>query len=291
MDPQSVVDKALELGINFFDTAASYGNGRSEQALGKALGARRKDVIIGTKWGSVGLPPPPVPKEFRGGSRDYIMKAVEQSLRDLNTDYIDLYQFHFPDPKTPIDETLRALDDLVRHGKVRYIGASNMSAWRLVDALWTSKQLGLNSFVCAQDGYSLLNRSGVEPDLQQVLSSYGLGLLPYFPLASGLLTGKYKRGESFPQGSRFAVMGRLSERFTSDRNWEVTEKLQSFVAERGHGLIELAFSWLAAQPAVASIIAGATRVEQVVQNAAAVNWVLSSEELAQVDQLTKPPSR
>jgi aryl-alcohol dehydrogenase-like predicted oxidoreductase len=283
---QPVVDKALELGINFFDTAASYGNGRSEQALGAALGARRKDVIIATKWGSPGFPPLPNPKEFRGGSRDYIMKAVEQSLRDLQTDYIDLYQFHFPDPKTPIEETLRALDDLVRQGKVRYTGASNMSAWRLVEAQWSARHLGLNSFVSAQDGYSLLNRSVVEPDLQQVMLSYGLGLLPFFPLASGLLTGKYKRGEAYPQGSRFAAMGRLSERFTSERNWDLTEKLQSFVTERGHSLTELAFSWLAAQPAVASIIAGATQAEQVVQNVAAVNWALSSEELAEVDRLT-----
>ena len=288
VDPQPVVDKALELGINFFDTAASYGNGRSEQQLAKALGARRKDVIIGTKWGSPGFPPLPNPKEFRGGSRDYIMKAVEQSLRDLQTDYIDLYQFHFPDPKTPIEETLRALDDVVRQGKVRYIGASNMSAWRLVEAQWTARQLGLNSFVSAQDGYSLLNRTVVEPDLQQVLSSYGLGLLPFFPLASGLLTGKYKRGEAYPAGSRFAAMGRLSERFTSERNWDLTEQLQRFATERGHSLVELAFSWLAAQPNVASVIAGATRADQVEQNVAAVGWMLSSDELAELDRLTKP---
>jgi aryl-alcohol dehydrogenase-like predicted oxidoreductase len=286
VEAQPVVDKALELGINFFDTAASYGNGRSEQALGAALGTRRKEVIIATKWGSPGFPPLPNPKEFRGGSRDYIMKAVEQSLRDLQTDYIDLYQFHFPDPKTPIEETLRALDDLVRQGKVRYIGASNMSAWRLVEAQLTARHLGLNAFISAQDGYSLLNRSVVESDLQQVLLSYGLGLLPFFPLASGLLTGKYKRGEAYPPGSRFAAMGRLSERFTSERNWDLTEKLQGFATERGHSLTDLAFAWLAAQPAVASIIAGATRAEQVVQNVAAVNWALSSEELAAVDRLT-----
>src|SRR5262245_15488553 len=157
------VGKALYIGINFFVTAASYGNGRSEQQLAKALGSRRKEVIIATKWGSPAFPPLPNPKEFRGGSPDYIMKAVEQSLKDLDSDSIDLYQLHFPDPETPIEETLRALDDLVRQGKVRYIGTSNMSPWRVVEAQWAAKHLGVNAFISCQDGYSLLNRS-VEPE-------------------------------------------------------------------------------------------------------------------------------
>jgi len=165
-----------------------------------------------------------------------------------------------------------------------------MPAWRLVEAQWTAQHLGLNGFVSAQDGYSLLNRTVVEPDLQQVLLSYGLGLLPFFPLASGLLTGKYRRGEAYPEGSRFAAMGRLSERFTSERNWDLTEKLQGFATARGHGLVELAFSWLAAQPAVASVIAGATRADQVAQNVAAVEWALSTEELQEIDRLTGKPA-
>jgi aryl-alcohol dehydrogenase-like predicted oxidoreductase len=284
-----VVHEALEAGINFFDTAAGYGNGRSEQALGEALGSRRKEVIIATKWGSQGFPPPPNPKEFRGGSRDYIMKAVEKSLRDLQTDYIDLYQFHFPDLQTPIEETIRALEDLVRQGKVRYTGLSNMPAWRVVEAQWAAKQLGANPFVSCQDGYSLLNRTIVEPELQQVMLKYGLGLLPFFPLASGLLTGKYRRGEAFPEGSRFAALGRMSERFATERNWGLTEQLQKFVDDRGHTLVELAFSWLAAQPAVASIIAGATRPEQIRQNVAAVEWKLTADDLAEIDRITGKP--
>jgi aryl-alcohol dehydrogenase-like predicted oxidoreductase len=285
-----VVDRAIELGINFFDTAASYGNGRSEQQLAKALGARRKDVIIATKWGSPGFPPLPNPREFRGGSRDYIMKAVEKSLKDLDTDYIDLYQFHFPDLETPIEETLRALDDIVRQGKVRYIGTSNMSPWRVVEAQWTARELGRSGFISCQDGYSLLNRTVVEPDLQQVMQRYGLGLLPFFPLASGLLTGKYKQGEAFPAGSRFAAMGRMSERFTSERNWQMVEQLTKFATDRGHSLVELAFSWLAGQPSVASIIAGATQPDQVSQNAASVGWSLSNQELAEIDRITAKPS-
>lgn len=290
VDAKSVVHRALDLGITLFDTAASYGSGRSEQALGAALGERRKDVIVATKWGGLAVPPVPGAKEFRGGSRDYIMKAVEKSLKDLNTDYIDLYQFHRPDPKTPIEETLRALDDLVRQGKVRYLGVSNMPAWQVVEAQWTARHLGLNAFVSCQDHYSLLNRAVVESDLLQMMQSYGMGLLPFFPLASGLLTGKYRRGQPFPEGSRFAVIGRLSSMFATDKNWEMVEQLTEFAKTRGHTLIELAFSWLAAQPLVASIIAGATQPEQVEQNVASVGWALRSEELAEVDRITGKPA-
>lgn len=284
-----VVGKALDLGINFFDTAASYGNGLSERALGKALGANRKDVIVATKWGSAGFPPLPNAKEFRGGSRDYMMKAVEQSLRDLDTDYIDLYQFHFPDLQTPIDETLRTLDDLIHQGKVRYAGVSNMPAWRVVEAQWTARQLNVAPLIACQDGYSLLNRAIVEPELLQVMDKYGMGLLPFFPLASGMLTGKYQRDTAFPEGSRFAALKGLVGRFATERNWEITAQLQAFADAHGHTLVELAFSWLAMQRSVASIIAGATRPEQVEQNVAAPCWKLTPDELAAVEKITAPP--
>jgi len=286
-----VVGRALDLGITLFDTAASYGDGRSERALGAALGARRKDVVIATKWGGAPAPVPGVtPPPSRGGSRDHIMKAVERSLRNLGTDYIDLYQYHRPDGATPIEETLRALDDLVHQGKVRYLGVSNMSAWQVVRAQWTARHLGLNPFVSCQDGYSLLNRAVVEPDLAQVMQAEGLGLLPFFPLAGGMLTGKYRRGESFPQGSRFAAMGRFSGMFTTDRNWELVRRLTEFARARGHTITELAFSWLAAQPCVSSIIAGATRPQQVEENAAAVGWTLSPDDLVEVDRITGKPA-
>jgi aryl-alcohol dehydrogenase-like predicted oxidoreductase len=285
-----VVARALDLGITLFDTAASYGDGRSERTLGAALGARRKEAVIATKWGGSAPPVPGVtPPPVRGGSRDQIMKSVERSLRNLGTDYIDLYQYHRPDGATPIEETLRALDDLVRQGKVRYLGVSNMPAWQVVDAQWTARHLGLNRFVACQDGYSLLNRAVVEPELAKVMQAEGLGLLPFFPLAGGMLTGKYRRGESFPQGSRFAAMSRFSAMFTTDRNWEMVERLTSFARARGHTITELAFSWLAAQRCVSSIIAGATRPEQVQENVAAVGWALSPEDLAEVDRITGKP--
>jgi aryl-alcohol dehydrogenase-like predicted oxidoreductase len=286
-----VVHRALDLGITLFDTAASYGDGRSERALGEALGERRKDVVIATKWGG-GAPPVPgvTPPEARGGSRDHIMKSVERSLRNLRTDYIDLYQYHRPDPKTPIEETLRALDDLVHQGKVRYLGVSNMPAWQVVRAQWTARHLGLNRFIACQDGYSLLNRAVVEPDLVNVMQSEGIGLLPYFPLAGGMLTGKYQRGENFPRGSRFAAMGRFSSMFTTDRNWDLVRQLSEFARTRGRTVTELAFSWLAAQSFVASVIAGATRAGQVEENVAAVGWTLTADELAEIDRITGKPA-
>jgi aryl-alcohol dehydrogenase-like predicted oxidoreductase len=287
VDARAVVARAIDLGVNFFDTAESYGNGRSERALGEALGERRKDILIATKWGGVGFPPLPGPqKEKRIGSRDYILRAVEASLRNLNTDYIDLYQFHRPDPQTPIEETLRAADDLIRAGKVRYIGLSNMPAWQVVDAQWTARELGLHRFICCQDEYSLLQRTTYEQGLRAMMQAQGLGLLPFFPLASGLLSGKYRRGEPYPLGTRFALAGPLAGRFANDRTWPIVERLTRFAVANGHTLLDLAFSWLAAQPLIASIIAGATRTEQVVANVAAVGWRLSAEELAEVETIT-----
>jgi aryl-alcohol dehydrogenase-like predicted oxidoreductase len=287
VDARAVVARAIDLGINFFDTAESYGHGRSERVLGEALGERRKDVLIATKWGGVGFPPLPGPhKDKRPGSRDYIMKAVEASLANLKTDYIDLYQFHRPDPHTPIEETLRAVDDLVKAGKVRYIGVSNMPAWQVVDAQWTARELGLHRFICCQDEYSLLQRSTYEQGLKAMMQAHGLGLLPFFPLASGLLTGKYRRGEPYPPGTRFALAGPLAGRFANDRTWPIVERLTAFAASHGHTLLDLAISWLAAQPLVASVIAGATRADQVALNVAAAEWRLTPDELAEVERIT-----
>jgi aryl-alcohol dehydrogenase-like predicted oxidoreductase len=277
----AVVNRALELGVNLFDTADIYGGSRSEEFLGEALGERRKHVVVATKFSSpMGEGP-----GNRGGSRRHIMQAVEGSLRRLNTDYIDLYQYHFPDPNTPIDETLRALDDLVSAGKVRYIGSSNMAAWQAVEADWTARSAHLNPFVTAQNEYSLLNRRA-ERELIPALRQYNIGLLPYFPLASGMLTGKYRRGETPPEGSRIAAWGGRGERLLSDRNFDIVEQLETFAAERDKTLLDVAVGWLVSQDAVASVIAGATRPEQVEQNAAAADFRLSPEELSQIDVIT-----
>jgi aryl-alcohol dehydrogenase-like predicted oxidoreductase len=278
-----VVDQALELGVTLLDTADIYGNrGSSETFLGEILGARRKTIVLASKFGmqmdKAGV--------LMGGSRRYIMAAVEDSLRRLKTDWIDLYQLHQPDPLTPIEETLRALDDLIRDGKVRYIGCSNLPAWQVVEAQWTARQLGLNAFVSCQDEYSLLVR-GPDRDLLPVMESYGLGLLPFFPLASGLLTGKYRRNSEPPAGTRLAMMEPLAKRYMNDTNWPIVEQLEQFARERGHTLLELAFSWLAARPTVASVIAGATTPEQVTQNVKAIGWTLTTEELATIDRLTR----
>jgi len=278
-----LVQRALDVGITFFDTADSYGGlGGSETCLGAALGKRRKDIVLATKFANamdkVG--------KLRGGSRRYVMSAVEASLKRLGTDWIDLYQMHYPDPSTPIEETLRALDDLVRQGKVRYIGCSNFPAWQVVEAHWTAKHHGLSRFISCQDQYSLAAR-GVERDLVPAMRACGAGLLPYAPLSSGLLTGKYRRGEPAPEGSRLAVRPELGARYGTDARMELVERLRIFCAERGRSMLELAMSWLAAQPLVASVMAGATSVAQIEANVAAVAWQLSADELAEVDTLSR----
>ena len=277
-----VVHKALDLGINLIDTADSYGNkGGSEEWLGRILGGRRKDIVLATKFGL----PMDEAGELGGASRRYIMRAVEASLKRLNTDWIDLYQLHRPDPQTPIEETLRALDDLVRAGKVRWIGCSNLSARELVEAQTTARRHGLAGFVSCQDEYSLLVRD-VERDLVPAAKSLGMGLLPYFPLASGLLTGKYERAAALPTGSRLAKNPRHAQRFASDRNWRIVGELAAFAARRGHTLLELAISWLLRDNLVASVIAGATTERQVEQNARAAGWTLSAGDLAEIDRIT-----
>lgn len=280
---RKVVHKALDLGITLFDTADVYGNrGGSEEQLGQVLGARRKDIVLASKFGlamdDAGV--------LKGGSRHYVMRAVEDSLRRLRTDWIDLYQLHRPDPLTPIEETLGALGDLVRQGKVRYVGCSNLSAWQVVEAQWTAKHRGLDAFVSCQDEYSLLVRD-LERDLMPAMQKYGLGLLPYFPLASGLLTGKYERDAPGPAGARLTDTPRFANRtYMTDANWAIVERLREFGSARGRTLLEVAMGWMAARPTVSSIIAGATRPEQLEQNVRAVDWTPTAEDMAEIDRIT-----
>ncbi len=278
-----VVNEALDLGINLFDEADVYGGrGKSEEFFGAALKGRRHEAVIATKFGN---PMGDGPMRS-GGSRRYIMQAVEDSLRRLQTDYIDLYQMHRPDPRTPIDETLRALDDLVSSGKVRYIGSSNYAGWQLAEAELTSRASHFVSFVSSQVEYSLLNRD-VEKEHIPAVQRYGQSLLPYYPLASGMLTGKYRPGQEAPAGTRLAAPGMQTDKFFTERNLDIAQKLDEFATAHGHTLLELAFSWLATKPYVASVIAGATKPEQVRANAAAAEWRLTAEEMKEVDEITK----
>jgi aryl-alcohol dehydrogenase-like predicted oxidoreductase len=280
---RAVVDAAIDQGITLFDTADSYGD--SEERLGELLQGRRDDVVIATKFGS--------DVRRRGqdngadwgarGSRRYIRRAVEGSLRRLRTDWIDLYQLHLPDPQTPIGETLSALDDLVHEGKVRYLGHSNFKGWQAADAEWVARSQHLTPFISAQNEYNLLRR-GVEVDLVPALEHYGIGLLPYFPLSSGLLTGKYRRGEGAPDGSRVQSWG--MEAVLTDRIYDRLEALERFAAERGVTLLDVAIGGLAAQRSVASVIAGATTAEQVAANVVAGAWRPSAEDLVELDRVT-----
>jgi aryl-alcohol dehydrogenase-like predicted oxidoreductase len=279
---KAVIHKAIDLGITLFDTADVYGErGGSEEAMGRILGDDRKRIVLATKFAG----PMDDSGEQQGGSRRYIMAAVEDSLRRLKTDWIDLYQMHRTDPRTPIEESLRALDDLIGQGKVRYVGCSNFPAWQMTEAAWTARTAGLNGFVSCQDEYSLIHREP-EAELLPAARTLGFGLLPYFPLASGLLTGKYRRNVGLPAGTRLAQTQRLANRYLTERNWAMAEKLGDFVERRGRTMLELAFSWLLAQNPVASVIAGATRPEQLEQNVKAGAWALSAEELAEIDKIT-----
>jgi len=277
-----VVHAALDAGITLFDTADIYGGTKSEVMLGKALGARRADIVLATKFA---MPLGSGPYD-RGGSRRYIMRAVEASLTRLNTDHIDLLQMHQPDPDTPIEETLRALDDLIADGKVRYIGNSNFAGWQIADADWVSQSSSLARFVSAQNNYSLLERR-IEHEVLPACERFGLGMLPFFPLASGLLSGKYHRGEPAAEGTRLAAWGARGAQALNDRNFDKIEALTAWAAERGHSLLDLAFAWLLANPLVSSVIAGATSAEQVAANAATASWVLTAEERQAVSALVK----
>ena len=285
MDEESsirVARQALEDGINFIDTADSYGRGLSEERIGMALKDNRKDVIIATKVANpVGDGP-----NMRGNSRHHIMNQVEASLRFLQTDYIDLYQIHRVDPTTPIEETMRALDDLVRQGKVRYIGCSNFAAWQVCEAIWTSKAHNLNPFVTVQPEYSMLNRS-VESELAPFCREYNIGILPFYPLASGFLTGKYRQGEPVPEGTRLAGNERAQNNTLTPKNFAMLSKLENFAAERGHPMVELAIAWLLGNPTVSSVIAGATKTEQVTANAKAADWQLTAEDMKEIDEILR----
>jgi len=279
---KAVIHKALDLGITFFDTADVYGGrGGSETTLGEHLGDRRKDIVLATKFG-IAMDDG---GRKRGGSRRYVMEAVEASLTRLRTDWIDLYQYHRDDLVTPLDETLRALDDLVRQGKVRYLGVSNTPVWRMVDMQWTARHLGLNAMVSCQLEYSLLWR-GVERDYVPAMRAHGLGLLPYYPLACGLLAGNYQRGAALPPGGRITKNPAHVERFLTDENFDIVERLDAFAQRRGRTLLELAMSWLAAQSVVPSIIAGVSRPEQLDMNLRAVDWKLDAAELKEIDAIT-----
>ncbi len=279
---RSVVSAAIDQGINFFDTADIYGpRGLSEEYLGKALAERRRDVIVATKFGGpMGEGP-----LRRGASRRYVFEAAEASLRRLGTDFIDLYQIHFPDVQTPFAETMQALDDLVQQGKIRYLGCSNYAGWQLVDSQWIAKSQGRTSFVSAQNLYNLLDRR-IETELVPACRAHGVSVLPYFPLASGLLTGKYRRGQPAPEGARLSA-GPMAERVLTDRNFDQLEALESFAAEHDRSLLELAIGWLASLPHIGSVIAGATSAAQLEQNVKAGEWRLSAEELAAVDALKR----
>lgn len=278
---QAVVDAAIAAGINFFDTADIYGNrGGSETMLGEILGDRRRDIILATKFGL----PMDAEGRLKGGSRVYVMAAVDASLRRLKTDWIDLYYLHRPDAATPIEETLGAFDDLVRQGKIRFAGCSNLTVPQLAAATELAQAKKLTHFVAAQDEYNLLSRD-LETALLPVLARYGIALVPYFPLASGLLTGKYRKGQAMPPGTRLSD-ARFSERFVNAENLDIVEQLAAFCAERGRSMLELAFGWLLTHGDVASVIAGATSPEQVRHNADSLGWQLSADEMAEVDRIT-----
>ncbi|MEV4486699.1 aldo/keto reductase [Micrococcus luteus] len=283
----AVVHAALDAGITFFDVADIYGAepGLSEERLGRALGARRDEVVIGTKFG---MDMGGVAGDDGGarGSRRYIVRAVEDSLRRLGTDWIDLYQFHTPDPATPVEETLRALDDLVRAGKVRYVGHSNRAGWQIAQAEYVARELGVERFVSAQNHYNLLDRRA-ELEVVPAAAEFGLGVLPYFPLANGLLTGKYSQGGA-PEGSR---LSHVRQHMVADADLEQLAAFGRFARERGITEVQAAIGWLAAQGPVSSVIAGATRAAQVVENAAAADWLATAEDLAELDALFPGPEK
>jgi aryl-alcohol dehydrogenase-like predicted oxidoreductase len=280
---KAVVHRALDEGISLFDTADIYGGrGASEEMLGKALGARRHEVVLASKFGMVMGEGP----YLRGGSRRWAIAACEASLKRLGTDYIDLYQIHTPDSSTPEQETLEALDSLVRMGKVRYIGCSNYAGWQLADSMGIARANGLASYVSAQNQYNLLDRS-IERELIPACRHYGVGILPFFPLASGFLTGKYRPGVEPPKDTRFGAMKPLADRVLNEGNFAKLERLEQLAKTHGHSMVEVAVGWLVAQPENSSIISGATRADQVSENVKAVNCKLTKEELAEIDKITR----
>lgn len=285
-----VVHAALDEGVTLFDVADVYGRrdahaGASEETLGAALGKRRNDVVLATKFG-MNMSPDAEPGRASGASRRYIVQAVESSLRRLRTDWIDLYQLHTPDPLTPVEETLQTLDTLVRAGKIRYAGVSNMPAWQMADAVHIARREGYAGIVSAQDELSLLHTDATR-EIVPALRHFGLGLLPYFPLASGMLTGKYRRGEAPPDNSRLAAWTYLEERYATDRAWAIIDDLRDVADRFGRDLVELAFGWLLGVDVVGSVIAGATSPEQVRDNVRAGALPLAQDERDAIDTVLK----
>ena len=284
---QALIDAALDAGITLFDVADIYGTppGRSEELLGAALGKRRADVIVATKFG-MDMHGVDGPDFDARGSRWYVRRAVENSLRRLQTDWIDLYQLHQPDPTTPIAETLAALDELVAEGKVRYVGHSNFAGWQLADAAWRARDEHRVPFISAQNEYSLLNR-GLEAELLPAAREFGLGVLPFYPLANGLLSGKYTRNDA-PRGSRLQA---IKPQLLESAPWDRLERLQAFADERGVTMLHVAFGWLLAQEPVAAVIAGATTPEQIRANAeAGTAWTPSADDLTAIDEIFPGPA-
>jgi aryl-alcohol dehydrogenase-like predicted oxidoreductase len=277
---REVVASAIDHGVTLFDTADVYGTGQSESLLGEALGTRRAEVVVATKFG-MDMKGANGPDWGTRGSRRYIRAAVEASLLRLGTDWIDLYQMHAPDPRTPVEETLAALHELVLEGKIRYVGSSNFAAWQVVDADWVARSSGFERFVSAQNKYSLYDRSA-EAELVPAAQHSGVGILPYYPLEYGLLTGKYRRGEGAPDGSRLASRTAILEGADFDR----IEALERYAERRGLNILDVAIGGLAAQPAVGSVIAGATSAQQVEANVRAAQWQPSAGDLAELDEIS-----
>ncbi len=278
----AIVNKCIEMGITYFDTADVYGGvrGASEECLGQALKPHRRNVVLATKGsGRMGDGP-----YWSGNSRRYLMDALEASLRRLDTDYVDLYELHFPDPSTPIEETMRALEDMVRSGKVRYVGCCNFSTAQVFEAAMASELQHTVSFISAQNRYNMLERE-VQAELLPACERLGLGMLPYYPLASGLLTGKYRRDLPTPEGTRLTSGIHFYAGVLESVDYDLLESLETFAQERGHTLLELAIGWLASQPVVGSVMTGATRVEQIEQNARSGDWRLTAEEMQQVESI------
>lgn len=284
---RGVVDAALDLGVTLFDTADIYGGaGESERILGELLAKRRDRVVLATKFGHPSFEMGLGPAAGAKGGRAYIRRAVEGSLRRLRTDYIDLYQIHMPDPATPVVETLAALHELVVAGKVRYLGHSNFAGWRLAEAEHVARGNGLTPFVCAQNSWSLLDRE-VEREVVPAAGHYGLGVLPYYPLAEGLLTGKVRRGQPLPSATRVADRPEL----VTDERLDRVERLANWSRDNGLALLDVAIGWLAARPGVGSVIAGASTAEQLHANVRAASWTPSPEQLRAIDELVPPPGR
>lgn len=280
---RKVVDKAIDLGVTLFDTADIYGNfGGAEDYIGQVLGPRRKQVILATKFGMA------MNKEgtLKGASPAYIRSSIEGSLRRLRTDWIDLYQLHQDDPDTPLEETMATLGELVREGKVRYIGCSNLAPARVRQAQAIAARAGTARFISAQDEYSLLVRD-IEKDLLPTLDEQGLGLIPFSPLAGGLLSGKYRKDAPMPPGARLTTTKRFADKYMTDANWPRVEKLRAFAEQRGHTLLDLALGWLSTNPQVGSVIAGASTPQQLEQNLEAVEWHLDAADLAAIDRILK----